>query len=89
MSKASRSWKRVMFLYGVPKSHLTLKCYRKMRRNRGQIIRTTKQKRQDKMLKAIKNVDPAIIVPIANRLAAMQAMIRALVGREEEEDAED
>lgn len=89
MSKASRSWKRMMFLYGVPKSHLTLKRYRKMRRNRGQIIRTTKQGRQDKMLRAVKNVDPAIIVPIANRLAAMQAVIRALVGREEEEDAED
>ena len=89
MSKASRSWKRVMFLFGVPKSHLTLKCYRKMRRNRNQIIRTTKQKRQDKMLRAIKNVDPAIVVPIANRLAAMQAMIRALAGREEEENGND
>lgn len=89
MSKASRSWKRQMYLLGVPKSHLTLKRYRKMRRNRSQIIRTTKQGRQDKILRAIKNVDPAIIVPIANRLAAMQAFIRALVGREEKEDAED
>lgn len=68
---------------------MTLKRYRKMRRNRDQINRAAKQGRQDKMLRAGKNVNPAIIMPIANRLAAMQAVIRALMGREEEEDAED
>ena len=82
MSKASREWKQQMRLFGVPKSRLTLRRYRKMRRDRGRVIRATARGGYNRILGSIKAVDPVLIEAIAKRLATMQAVIKALTTRE-------